>query len=66
MEDAAILLGQERANLDRALAGNTQRIKELLPVALDAGISLDALAKLVNVSRQTLHQWRLSGTESRH
>lgn len=58
IEDTALQLGQERAELDANLTGNTTTIKEIIGLALDAGIPLEQLAQMVHVSRQTLHQWR--------
>jgi DNA-binding transcriptional regulator YiaG len=58
IEDNALRLGQERAQLDAQLAGNTTNIKQIIGHALDVGIPLEQLAQMVHVSRQTLHQWR--------
>jgi len=58
VEDAALQLGQERAQLDAKLTGSTTKIKGIIGLALDAGIPLEQLAQMVHVSRQTLHQWR--------
>jgi transposase-like protein len=33
-------------------------VEELMPKAAEAGIPLDALAKLLGISRQTLYRWR--------
>jgi hypothetical protein len=58
IEDRAVQLGNERHDLDNGLAANTQAIIDLLRDADGAGVPLDHLAKLVGVSRQTLHRWR--------
>lgn len=57
-EDAAAELGQERAALAKKVTGNSKKIRELLPGALEAGVTMESLAKLTKVSRQTLHAWR--------
>jgi hypothetical protein len=58
IEDRAIRLGDERRDLDNRVAENTQGIIDLIPEAADAGITFDNLARMVGVSRQTLHRWR--------
>ncbi len=58
IEDWAVTLGHERHNLESGLSVNTQRIIDLMPQALAAGIPLDGYAKLVGVSRQTLYRWQ--------
>jgi len=58
IEDQALLLGAERRNLESGLTVNTQRIIDLMPQALAAGMPLDGFAKLVGVSRQTLYRWQ--------
>jgi hypothetical protein len=57
-EDTLATLGQQRAELYASLGGNTSEIKRLLGAALDAGVTMETIAKLTRVSRQTLHQWR--------
>lgn len=57
-EDRAIKLGQERVAIAKQTAANTTAIKKLLPDALAAGLTMEAVAELTKVSRQTLHQWR--------
>jgi transcriptional regulator GlxA family with amidase domain len=58
IEDEAIRLGAERADLDNKLAGNMQATMDLMHQALAVGIGIDQLARMVGVSRQTLHRWR--------
>lgn len=57
-EDQFAALGQQRAKLNAEIAVNTGTIKELLGAALTAGVTMETLAQLSGVSRQTLHQWR--------
>ena len=57
IEDRAVELGVERRELQRALDTNSERIRRLLPEAVAAGIPLEQYAKMVGVSRQTLHHW---------
>jgi transposase-like protein len=33
-------------------------VEDLMPKAVEAGIPLDALARLLGISRQTLYRWR--------
>lgn len=58
VEDRAAELGDERSALAKKASANAKEIKELMPVALDAGVTMEMLSKLTRVSRQTLHQWR--------
>jgi hypothetical protein len=58
VEDRAVQLGAERAELDTKLALNTAKIKSLMGEAVAARIPLEGFAKMVGVSRQTLHHWR--------
>ncbi len=58
VEDEAIRLGAERADLDNKLADNTEATIDLMHEALAVGIGFDQLARMVGVSRQTLHRWR--------
>lgn len=62
-EDRAAQLGQERAELAKKARKNTKGIKDLLPVALESGLTMEALAQLTKVSRQTLHQWRSEASD---
>jgi hypothetical protein len=56
-EDCAAKLGLQRTALKATTDENTANIKELLPTALAAGVTMETLARLTGVSRQTLHQW---------
>jgi ParB-like chromosome segregation protein Spo0J len=58
VEDEAAKLGLQRAALNTTLAENTASVKELLAVALDVGVTMETIATLTGISRQTLHQWR--------
>jgi hypothetical protein len=58
VEDRALKLGAERAELENRLGTNTEQISDLLSKALDAGVPIDHYARMVGVSRQTLHRWR--------
>lgn len=58
VEDEAIRLGAERADLEARLSYNTQDIIDRLKEAGEFGLPLDTFAKLVGVSRQKLYRWR--------
>jgi DNA invertase Pin-like site-specific DNA recombinase len=59
LEQLALKTGQEHAQLADDLAASRQFIvSELLPKAAAAGIPLDATAKLLGISRQTLYRWQ--------
>lgn len=63
VEDRAAKLGSTRATLEGNLNRNTTEIRALLRDSIDAGVSLDLLAQLTHVSRQTLHRWRDEGLD---
>jgi triphosphoribosyl-dephospho-CoA synthetase len=50
--------GAERSKLEEDMATNTGVILDHIPVALEAGLSMEAYAALVGVSRQTLYRWQ--------
>jgi hypothetical protein len=58
VEDRALKLGAERAELDAQMALNTLAIKALMGEAEAAQLPLEGFAKMVGVSRQTLYHWR--------
>jgi hypothetical protein len=58
VEDQALALGAERRKIDDQHIANTRAIIALIPHAGEAGVSLDDLASMVQVSRQTLYRWR--------
>jgi transcriptional regulator GlxA family with amidase domain len=58
VEDAAIKLGKDRHEIERREVANIQAIVDLIPRAAAAHVSLDQLAKLIGVSRQTLYRWQ--------
>jgi DNA-binding transcriptional regulator YiaG len=58
VEDRAVQLAEQRHKIDDQVAENTQAIIDLLPEAAKVGITLDQLAEVIGVSRQTLHRWR--------
>lgn len=58
VEDRALKLGADRAELDAQLARNTLAIKALMGEAEAVRLPLESFAKMVGVSRQTLHHWR--------
>ncbi|MGD0197556.1 MAG: helix-turn-helix domain-containing protein [Solirubrobacteraceae bacterium] len=58
IEDELIRLGSERSRLEAEAGANLEAIVDVVPRATEAGIPLDEVARLVGVSRQTLHRWR--------
>jgi transcriptional antiterminator len=56
IEDRAIELGEERAEIKRQLDANTDRIIELLDSAVER-VPLEHLARYLNVGRATLYRW---------
>ncbi len=58
IEDRALALGAERRRIDDLHIENTRKIIALIPHAGEAGVPLEDLASMVQVSRQTLHRWR--------
>jgi transcriptional regulator GlxA family with amidase domain len=58
IEDQAVALGVERRNIDDQQIGNTRAIIDLIPSATEAGVSLEDLASMVQVTRQTLYRWQ--------
>jgi len=59
IEDAALRVRADREELQHQLARNTQNAIDLVRPALESGLSLDQLADLIGVSRQTLYRWRV-------
>jgi transposase-like protein len=57
IEDRLIRLGRERKDVERALSANIQAITDAMTEAVDAGIPVEQVSKLVGVSRQTLYRW---------
>jgi transposase-like protein len=51
-------LREERTQLEEDLLINRQSIMDREREALDVGIPVDAFARLVGISRQTLYRWR--------
>lgn len=58
IEDKLIKLGTEREALMRKTSDNIQAITDQIDVALDAGVTIERVAQLVRVSRQTLYRWK--------
>jgi DNA-binding XRE family transcriptional regulator len=58
IERWAVELGEERTQLEEDLLINRQSIMDREREALDVGIPVDAFARLVGISRQTLYRWR--------
>ena len=58
MEDDLLRLGSERNRLESEVGKNLEHIVDAIPAATQAGLSFDEVARLVGVSRQTLHRWR--------
>jgi hypothetical protein len=58
VEDQALRLGNQRRDLNAQTIANTQAIMVLLPKAQAAGVPLEQLAEMVQVSRQTLYRWQ--------
>lgn len=58
IEDRALELGAKRREIDDQHVANTRAIIALIPHAGEAGVPLDDLASMVQVSRQTLYRWR--------
>jgi DNA invertase Pin-like site-specific DNA recombinase len=59
LERLALETGQKHAqHLDDLASSRQFIVEELIPKAAEAGISFDALAKLLGISRQTLYRWQ--------
>ena len=58
MEDKAIKLAKERAELERRLAKTITAALGLMDEAEHAGVPIDRLADLIQVRRSTLYRWR--------
>jgi|GEM_PF-3635382 len=58
IEDRLIKLGTEREGLLAKTSDNIQAITDTIGVALDAGLTIERVAQLVRVSRQTLYRWK--------
>jgi DNA-binding transcriptional regulator YiaG len=58
IENRAAKLGRERQGYDAGLKRNSAKISELLRDAEGSGVSLEQLAALLGVSRQSLSKWR--------
>jgi DNA-binding transcriptional regulator YiaG len=63
VEDRAIALGTQRHELNQGVEANTHAIIDLLRDTDGTGISFDQLAALLNVSRQSLYNWREIGAQ---
>jgi DNA-binding transcriptional regulator YiaG len=63
VEDRAVQLGSARNELAARTTQNTQAIIDLLREPTHTLISLDHLANLLGVSRQSLYRWREIGQE---
>lgn len=64
IEDAALELGEERAEIRKRLTANTKAITELLRTAVHH-VPLERFSKLVGVGRATLYRWLSDGASSR-
>lgn len=60
VEDNAIKLGRERAKLEGRLDQIIEEAIELMEAAERAGVSVERLARLIQISRPTLYRWRES------
>jgi hypothetical protein len=58
IEDRALNLRAERAELHGALRENTAAITSLLAEAGELGIAVEQFARLVGIRRQSLYRWR--------
>jgi transcriptional regulator GlxA family with amidase domain len=58
VEDRAIKLGAERAELQERDAALINEALELMEDAERDGVSIERLAALIQVSRPTLYRWR--------
>lgn len=58
VEDKAIELGEERRGLERREGEISEEAVELMQHANAAGVSIDQLAELIQVSHPTLYRWR--------
>jgi transcriptional regulator with PAS, ATPase and Fis domain len=59
LERLALETGQKYAQLANEMASDRQFIvEELMPQAVEASISVEALAQLLGISRQTLYRWQ--------
>jgi hypothetical protein len=58
IEDRALKLRAERAELHEGLRENTAAITALLAEAVELGIAVEQFARLVGIRRQSLYRWR--------
>ena len=58
MEDRAISLGNERADLEDRLAKIIEEVVDLMAEAEANGVPMGRLAELVQVERSTIYRWR--------
>jgi hypothetical protein len=58
IEDRFINLGTERRELQDKTKVIVKAMVDLVPEALQAGISFDGIAKLIGIPRQTLYRWQ--------
>ena len=58
IEDEALALGSERAELQRRLRENSQALTAALERAVSHGMPVEHFARLVGVRRQSLYRWR--------
>lgn len=58
IEDRAAKLGVRRRGYETGLRRNYEEISDLLRDAEGSGVSLEQLAALLGVSRQSLSKWR--------
>ena len=58
VEDRAISLGNERADLEGRLARIIEEVVDLMAEAEANGVPIGRLAELVQVERSTIYRWR--------
>jgi len=58
IEDQALELGSQRAQLHTGLSDNRNAISRLLEIAVSHGIPVEHFARLVGVRRASLYRWR--------
>jgi hypothetical protein len=58
VEDRALKLRDERAEMHGQIRENTAAMTALLEEAVSLGIAVDQFARLVGVRRQSLYRWR--------
>jgi hypothetical protein len=63
IEDQAIELGSERAELQGRLRKNAAAMTALLETAIKQGIPVEHFARLVGVRRQSLYRWRAEASQ---